>query len=93
MSKSEVERFAGDLGNNPALWAEARKVDRLAALVDLGDLHGYSFTLAEVRAYFRARAARPLSDAELDTAGGIDWPGLDAAKFYPSGRAAGGGAE
>jgi predicted ribosomally synthesized peptide with nif11-like leader len=71
MSQFEVERFAKDVKANSALLAETTKDDRMEAVVRVAARHGYSFTLEEVKAFVKAKAAgKDLSDAELEAAAG-----------------------
>ena len=71
MSQFEVERFAKDVKANSALLAETTKDDRMEAVVRVAARHGYSFTLEEVKAFVKAKAAgKDLSDADLEAAAG-----------------------
>jgi predicted ribosomally synthesized peptide with nif11-like leader len=80
MSHSEIARFLADLKAKPALLAEVRKDGRDEAIVAVAARQGYSFSVAEAKAFRPAANAggRPISDGELErVAGGVAGEGVD----------------
>ncbi|WP_392713749.1 Nif11-like leader peptide family natural product precursor [Rhizobium ruizarguesonis] len=71
MSKTELKRFAGDLGKDVTLLEYVKKnATGLASLVASGKAHGYDFTIDEAKSYIKARNPGGMTDKQTDGAAG-----------------------
>lgn len=71
MSKSEIERFIGDLKSDEALRTElSSKASGIGSVVEFANSKGYDISADEARDYLKEQTGQELSDDELEALAG-----------------------